>query len=224
MDYEEAFDLQCRLRERRIAKQIPDVLLLLEHPPTITVGRSGRKENILASEKSLKKKGIHLVYTNRGGDVTYHGPGQLVGYTIIDLHRYGMDLHLFLRMLEEVSIRTLERWNIKAHRLDGITGVWVENEKIASIGLHIKRGVALHGFGLNVQPNLAHFSLIYPCGIRDKGVTSIAKLIPRPLDMKEIAPYVAKVFGEIFHLDMKKAPSAGFNLDLDLGQPMGDFP
>ena len=152
----------------------------------------------------LEEQGIRLIASNRGGDVTYHGPGQLVGYTILDLSSYGTDLRVHLDRLEEVIIQTLEKFEIRAGRRPVCTGVWVEEEKIASIGLHIKRWVTMHGFALNVNPNLEHFSLIYPCGIRDKSTTSMERLLGSPIDMTLVREHITEAFGKVFRLRLEE--------------------
>ncbi|MFQ5873262.1 MAG: lipoyl(octanoyl) transferase LipB [Dehalococcoidia bacterium] len=209
VDYQDALHLQVSLRDRRIAGEIPDTLVLLEHPPVVTIGRSGNKSNVLVPDGHLADHGIQLLYTNRGGDVTYHGPGQLVGYTIIDLRPYGTDLRTHLRRLEQVIIQALEAFRIHAGRNQACTGVWVGDEKIASIGLHVKRWVTTHGFALNLQPNLEHFSLIYPCGLMDKAVTSVERLLGYPVDPVQARKTLAEAFGNIFGLCMReeKAPA-----------------
>ena len=200
LGYEDALNLQVSLRDQRIAGSIPDTLILLEHPPVITVGRSGNTENVLVSDAVLLQNGIELYHTNRGGDVTYHGPGQLVGYTILDLKPYGLDLRLHLRRIEEVVIQALKAFDIQATRVPGSTGVWVKDEKIASIGLHIKRWVTMHGFALNLQPQLHHFSFINPCGIRDKSMTSMERLLGRPVEHRLVRKELAAAFGVVFDL------------------------
>ncbi len=204
LGYEDALDLQVSLRDQRIARSIPDTLVLLEHPPVITVGRSGNTENVLVSDAVLKGNGIELYHTNRGGDVTYHGPGQLVGYTILDLKPYGLDIRLHLRRIEEVVIQALKAFDIPGTRVPGATGVWVKDEKIASIGLHIKRWVTMHGFALNLQPQLHHFSFINPCGIRDKSMTSMARLLGRPVEQSLVRKELAAAFGVVFGLDLRE--------------------
>jgi lipoate-protein ligase B len=152
-------------------------LILVEHdPPVITLGRGSRKEHILASRDQLAAEGIEVYESSRGGDVTYHGPGQLVGYPIIRLDRHGRDMHRYLRDLEEVVIRVLNGLGIKGHRLKRLAGVWVGDLKVAAIGVTVRRWISYHGFSLNVSPNLSHFNLIVPCGINDKRVTSLKQL------------------------------------------------
>ena len=210
VDYQVALDLQVSLRDRRIAGVIPDTLVLLEHPPVVTIGRSGNRSNVLVPDGHLAEHGIQLWHANRGGDVTYHGPGQLVGYTIIDLRPYGVDLRAHLRRLEQVIIQALDAFGIRAERNQACTGVWVGDEKIASIGLHVKRWVTMHGFALNLQPNLEHFSLIYPCGLRDKAVTSVERLLGYPIDPMQARKALAQAFGNLFRLCIEEKPPPGF--------------
>jgi lipoate-protein ligase B len=199
IDYAQAYKLQQELLSRRAAGEIADILLLLEHPPTITLGRSARLENVLVSPAQLAREGVSLVFTDRGGDVTYHGPGQLVGYPILDLRARGKDAHKYLRNLEEVLIRTLEDFSIASGRDENHPGVWVSDEEIAAIGLKLKRWVTMHGFALNVNTNLAHFSLINPCGFTNRRATSMAELlgreIPIPMVKERLLLHFAQVFG-----------------------------
>ncbi len=175
ISYPDAWDLQSRLREARIAGEVPDTLLLLEHLPTITIGRGGKADGILAAPQTLASKGIQVFPTERGGQVTYHGPGQVVGYTLFDLQGFGCDVHDFVRTIEQALIDALQELSITARRVPKLPGVWVGERKIAAIGIHIKRWVAMHGFALNVNPDLEAFSLIVPCGITEREVTSIHK-------------------------------------------------
>ena len=206
VDYQSALDLQTDLRDRRIAGEIPDTLVLLEHLPVITLGRSGNMENILVPESELAERGIHFFHANRGGDVTYHGPGQIVGYTIMDLTRHGTDLRKHLRKLEEVLIRALEGLGVGGIRREGVTGVWVGENKIASIGIHVKRWVTMHGFALNVSPDMEHISLIYPCGIKDAPMTSVEKILGMPVSQAHVRRALKKAFGQVFGLRLEGMP------------------
>ena len=175
-------------------------LILVEHdPPVITMGRARGQDNIVATPQQLAGEGVEIHQTTRGGDVTYHGPGQLVGYPIVRVDRHGRDVHRYLRDLEEVLIRLLGRFDIEGARREGLTGIWVGDEKIAAIGVAFSRWVSYHGFALNVAPDLSHFGLIVPCGITDKGVTSMAAALGRDVDVADVkAPLVecvADVFG-----------------------------
>lgn len=173
--YAEAFELQNRCVERRKRGEIPDQLLFVEHPHVITLGRNGHLENLLASEDALRRSGVEFHETNRGGDVTYHGPGQIVGYPIFDLREWKRDVVAYVRALEQVIIGALEGFGIAGDRVNGATGVWVNGAKVAAIGVHISRWVTSHGFALNVTTDLNYFQLIVPCGLT-KPVTSLAAL------------------------------------------------
>lgn len=177
MAYDDALSLQARLVEQRRAGEIGDVLLLVEHPAVLTLGvRGDGRAHILASDDDLAARDIEVFETRRGGDVTYHGPGQIVGYPIIDLNPDRRDVHKYVRDIEEVLIRVAADYGISTARMPGLTGVWAGDEKLAAIGVRIQRWVTSHGFALNHTTDLSHFGLIVPCGIADKGVTSLAKL------------------------------------------------
>ena len=198
--YSDALDLQKRLVEQRKAGTIPDQLLLLEHPPVITLGVSTRNDrsHIVAPPQELEREGVEVFESGRGGDVTYHGPGQLVGYPILDLHPDRRDVHRYVRDLEEVLIGAADTFGIHSHRSPGLTGTWVGDRKLAAIGVRIARWITSHGFALNVSTNLAHFDLIVPCGIPDKGVTSIAQLSPVPVTMTAAEDAVVAGFCAVF--------------------------
>jgi lipoyl(octanoyl) transferase len=198
--YQAALDLQKRLVEERKAGRIPDQLLLLEHPPVITLGARNHnaRSNVLETAESLAQKGVELFETGRGGDVTYHGPGQLVGYPIIELPADRHDVHRYVRDLEEVLIQAVSDFGITAVRIPGLTGIWVGDLKLAAIGVRISRWVTSHGFALNVSTDLSNFGLIVPCGITDKGVTSMERLLGRPAPMDEVATAVVRRFERLF--------------------------
>lgn len=200
VSYAEGLEIQKELVEKRKAGEIPDQLLLLEHPPVITLGVKTRnnRSNIVATPEALKAAGVEVFETGRGGDVTYHGPGQLVGYPILDLRPDRCDVHAYVRDLEEVLIRATAAFGIEAGRQPGLTGVWVGNEKLAAIGVRIARWVTSHGFAYNVNTTLSHFDFIIPCGITDKGVTSLQRLLGRPVDMDVVADNVELAFREVF--------------------------
>jgi lipoate-protein ligase B len=198
MEYQEAYELQKTLHRQRVEGKISDVLLLLEHPPTITVGKSGNLKNILFSRERLAQEGISLFFIDRGGDVTYHGPGQLVGYPIVDLERRGKDLHRYVNDLEEVMLRTLRDFSINGDRDESHPGVWVKNEEIAAIGLSVRRWVSMHGFALNINTDLNHFSFINPCGFTDRKATSMAKIINGDVSIKEVTNSLISHFCNIF--------------------------
>src|SRR6185295_16106910 len=177
---------------------IEDVLLLLEHDPVITLGRSARRDNLLLSEEELRARGIEVFETGRGGDVTYHGPGQLVGYPILDLSPDRRDVHRYVRDLEEVMQRTCGDYGRAASRVEGLTGTWLGDEKIGAIGVRIARWVTSHGFAFNVGTDLAAFELIVPCGIRGRGVTSLERQLGRPLPLEEVMDRIAANFAAVF--------------------------
>jgi len=198
VDYLEALSVQMELVEARINNSIPDVLLLLEHPHVYTIGRGGKEENLLVDREELRMKGIDVLRVNRGGDVTYHGPGQLVGYPIMKLGDCGRDVLLYLRKLEQVLKETLNVWGIDAQQIPGLTGVWVGDMKIGAIGVGMKRWVTFHGFALNVFPDLSYFRYIVPCGITKKGVTSLENLLKKRVNMEEVMDVLLDRFGRIF--------------------------
>jgi lipoyl(octanoyl) transferase len=200
VSYADGLELQRQLVERRKADEIPDQLLLLEHPPVITLGVKTRNDrsHVVATPQVLEEEGVAVFETGRGGDVTYHGPGQLVGYPILDLRPDRCDVHRYVRDLEEVLIRAAAAFGIAAGRSPGLTGVWVRDEKLAAIGVRIARWITSHGFALNVSTNLAHFGLIVPCGITDKGVTSLEKLLGRPVALSAAEDAVVEAFCAVF--------------------------
>ena len=190
--YAEGLELQARLVADRQAGRIDDTLLLLEHEPVFTLGRNARAENVLHSEEALKARGFDVFETGRGGDVTYHGPGQVVGYPILHLAPDRCDVHRYVRDLEEVMIRTCADYGVEARRVTGMTGAWVGDDKIGAIGVRIARWVTSHGFALNVATDLTPFDLIVPCGIRGRGVTSLARVIDRDVPLGDVAEALAR--------------------------------
>ncbi len=197
-DYQETYKTQKQLVKKRYEERIPDTLILVEHHPVFTIGRSGSRKNIRAPSEKLKKEGIKVYETDRGGDITYHGPGQIVGYPIIDLRRYGKDVHLYLRALEEVLIKLLKNFSIYAERVKGMTGVWVNDKKIASIGIGVSKWVTYHGFSLNIDPNMRHFAMINPCGL-SKPVTSMKEQLNSKCPSRaEIEEKLVKTFARFF--------------------------
>ena len=203
--YEDALDLQKRLVEMRSQNTINDTLILLEHPPVFTITRKNTLKNILSSPDELKEKGISICKTNRGGDITYHGPGQLVGYPIMDIKKHGKDLHKYIRTIEEMIIKLLMDYGISAHRSKINPGVWVGEEKIAAIGIAVKSSwITMHGFSFNINPDLNHYSLIVPCGISDKGVTSLSKVLRKSVSQKEVRQKLIQHYGEVFNLRTRK--------------------
>jgi len=197
--------LQNRDKNSTAPEEVPiNYLIFTEHPPVITLGKSGKKEHLLVRESFLKEQGIEFYQTNRGGDITYHGPGQIVGYPILDLEQFFTDIHRYLRTLEEVIICTLAVYGIKAGRSKNETGVWIDPEhpqkarKICAMGVRCSRWVTMHGWALNVNTNLSHFDYIIPCGIRNKAVTSMEKELGRKINMEEVKSFLAENFIKLF--------------------------
>jgi len=197
--YREAYHLQTKLLRSKLDGETADALVLLEHPPTITIGKSGKLGNVLASHAQLVKEGVSLFFADRGGDVTYHGPGQLVGYPIIDLRQRERDVHKYVHDIEEVIIRTLGSFSISAGRDKGHPGVWVKNEEVAAIGIRIRKWITMHGFALNVKPDLKYFSFINPCGFRNRQATSISKLLSEDVPMEAVIQRLIFYFSEVFN-------------------------
>jgi lipoate-protein ligase B len=206
--YAPAYELQQRLVAARKAGAIPDVLLLCEHPHVITLGRNGKREHLRASDHLLRQMNVEFHATDRGGDITYHGPGQLVGYPILNLAEIRRDVAWYMRGLEEALIRATASFGIAAQRVPGLTGVWVDvpgakPEKLAAIGVHLSRWVTSHGFAYNISTDLRYFDLIVPCGIPDKKATSLERLLGRVVKREEVAPEIVAGFGEVFGLHMQ---------------------
>ena len=195
LGYQEAWEFQRALVEERTQGKGPDSLLLLEHPPTYTLGRRGRESDLLLPRRELERQGAAVYDVDRGGEVTYHGPGQLVGYPIVDLRGWGGPLR-YVRALEAVLVKTLSDFGVQAGRIEGLTGVWAEEKKIAAIGVRISRGVTSHGFALNVSTDLSWFRHIIPCGIHGSEVTSLEYLIGHSAPLKEVAEVVVERFGQ----------------------------
>jgi lipoyl(octanoyl) transferase len=200
--YSDGLRMQEQAVERLRAGDGPEQLFLIEHPHVFTLGRGANSGNILASREQLLSHSIEVHETGRGGDVTYHGPGQLVGYPIINLKPDRCDVHRYVRDIEEVLIRTVADFGVTGGRVKGLTGVWVGNEKIAAIGVRIARWITSHGFALNVNTDLSYFQMIVPCGITDKGVTSLSRLLGRTVEMQEVSRAAARHFGEVFERDV----------------------
>ena len=207
--YQQAWALQKRIVAARKANLVPDVLLLCEHPHVITLGRNGKREHLLASDHLLKQMNVEFCATDRGGDITYHGPGQIVGYPILHLAEIRRDVAWYMRQLEEAMIRATHEYGIAAERDAGKTGVWVKtphgDEKLGSIGVHLSRWVTSHGFAYNVSTDLRYFDLIVPCGIADKKAASLEKLLGRAVERREVAEKIAQHFGKVFGLEMRSA-------------------
>jgi len=193
IEYKEGLKLQ-KLYEEKSLNAKTDFLLLLEHYPVITIGKSGNSLNILFNEDALKNKGVSVYHTGRGGDVTYHGPGQLVGYPILNLRYYKKDVKWYVKSLEEVLIKVLNEYGIKAEIIPKLIGVWVKNKKIASIGVRIRKWITTHGFALNVNNDLTPFSYIIPCGIKDVDITSMKEVLNKEIDMKTLKKNIIKEF------------------------------
>ena len=207
--YGEALELQRSVARARIAGDIEqDVLLLVEHPPVITLGRSSKDAHLLANSAQLAARGVELFEVERGGDVTFHGPGQLVGYPIVDLKRHKQDLHWYLRQVEEVLIRALGTFGIEGGRVAKYTGVWTRDRKIASIGVHARDWVTWHGFALNVSTELSYFELIVPCGIPEVTMTSLQRELGREVSLGEVGEVVARATADVFDLQPRSTQLA----------------
>ncbi|MGE5591473.1 MAG: lipoyl(octanoyl) transferase LipB [Bacillota bacterium] len=196
--YEPVWELQKGLVQARRSGCAGDVLLFVEHPHTYTLGRRGDPGHLLVGQDQLSQEGIPFVRIDRGGDITYHGPGQLVGYPIVDLSPWNRDLVRYVRMLEDVLIRALGDFGVKARREEGYTGVWTDRNKVAAIGVKVSGGVTSHGFALNVGTDLSYFERIIPCGIQDRGVTSLSRLLGRSVDLDEARGAVTRQFAQVF--------------------------
>ncbi len=220
IDYKEAWDFQeelfkfnvdAKIENRKADKVVTETknhLLFCEHPHVYTLGKSGNENHLLLSENLLKQKGATYYKINRGGDITYHGPGQIVGYPILDLDFFFTDIHKYLRFLEEMIIRTLSEYGIKAERYEGYTGVWIDVDnplkarKICAMGVRCSRWVTMHGFAFNIHPNLEYFNNIVPCGISDKQVTSLEKELNRKVDVEEVKQKLKKHFAQLFEAEL----------------------
>jgi len=226
--YAEAYALQKRVVAARKAEAIEDVLLLCEHPHVITQGRNGKREHLLVSKHVLRQKGVEYYETSRGGDITYHGPGQIVGYPILNLGAIRRDVVWYVRTLEEAMIRATSEFGITAERVAGKTGIWVRagntEEKLAAIGVHISRWVTSHGFAYNVSTDLRNFDLIVPCGIAECKATSLEKLLGRSVEEKEVSPRIAKHLGELLGLEMKEASVKAILEKLEQVEPQLEVP
>lgn len=196
--YDQGLQWQERAVEGLRSSDAPEQLLLLEHPHVFTLGRGADSSNILADQQQLQTNSVEVHETGRGGDVTYHGPGQLVGYPIINLKPDRCDVHRYVRDIEEVLIRTIAEFGVTGTRIPGLTGVWVGNEKIGAIGVRIARWITSHGFALNITTDLNYFKMIVPCGISGKGVTSLSRVTGRQIELGEVAQVVASQFGKVF--------------------------
>lgn len=200
-EYKEIWDLQKQLFELRAENKIPDIFLLNEHNHVYTIGKSGNGNHLLSTEEELLATGAEVFYTDRGGDITYHGPGQIVGYPILDLNNYYLDTHKYLRDIEEVLILTLKDFQLQGTRSEGMTGVWVGNNKIAAIGIKISRWITMHGFAFNVNTDLSYFDRIIPCGIFHKGVTSLQQVLGHSVDIAEVNESIISNFEKVFGVE-----------------------
>ena len=203
LDYDEGLRLQRQRVAQRKASEIPDTLLLLEHPHVYTLGRNAKRQHLLISQERLAQLKAQVFETDRGGDITYHGPGQLVGYPIIDLTQHRRDISWYMRSLEEVFIGVAAEYGVRANQLPGAAGVWVGDAKLVALGVHVSRWVTSHGFAFNVNTDLEYFDCIVPCGLPDKGVTSLRELLGKPVEMESVIERVVKGFGETFRLEMQ---------------------
>jgi len=199
IDYKEAWDLQHEIHTKRITGEVNDYLLLLEHPNTYTLGKTAHRENLKGSEEYLKANNISVYDIDRGGDITYHGPGQIVGYPIIDLNNWFKDTHKYLRALEEVIIKTCSDFGLDCERNPKHTGVWIGDRKIAAIGIKVSRWITMHGFAFNVNTDLNLFNGIIPCGIHDKSVTSLSKELKSEISIQEVKDKLLKNFSNVFN-------------------------
>ena len=216
IDYKEAWDLQKNIFEMRYRKEIDDVLLLLEHPHTYTLGKTAHRENLICDDEYLEKNHISVYDIDRGGDITYHGTGQIVGYPIFDLNDWDKDTHKYLRALEEVLIKTCEDYGLQAGRIPGLTGVWINDRKIAAIGIKVSRWITMHGFAFNINTDLNLYNGIIPCGITDKEVTSLQKELGRKIDLDEVKQKILKNVKEVFAYDEYEVKDANVLLEKNL--------
>jgi lipoyl(octanoyl) transferase len=214
VDYAEGHRLQKELQTKRIAGEIGDCVLLLEHPPVLTLGRSAKAQHVVASAEVLEARGIAVYPVGRGGDVTYHGPGQLVAYPIIDLKPDRQDVRKYVWSLEEAMIRTCADFGLAAARIDGLHGAWIQDRKIGAVGVRISRWVTMHGLALNANNDLSYFELIVPCGIEDKGVTSLSTELGRIVRVAEVLDPFSHHFAELHRtsIEWQDAPPAGLSL------------
>ncbi|NPV72034.1 MAG: lipoyl(octanoyl) transferase LipB [Firmicutes bacterium] len=209
VEYDQAFRFQELVHQERCSGTIPDTVIIQVNPPVITIGRSGSRGNLKVSEEALVRAGVRVLHVSRGGDVTYHGPGQLVISPVLGLKDLGVNLRRYVYGLEQVVISLLSLYGIDAGRIDGLPGVWVGNRKIAALGIAVRRGVTLHGVSLNVQPDLRHFDWITPCGLEGYGVTSMAACLGRPLDEQQLKSEFLREFGVEFGADTSYGSSPG---------------
>ncbi len=199
--YEPVWAFQKQLHAARHSGEVPDSLIFVEHDPVYTLGKNGEEEHIVGPDQFLQEEGIEVFRIGRGGDVTYHGPGQIVGYPIFDLRQHRKSIRWYMESLEEVILRVLETWDIEGERVEGRPGVWVDGNKICAVGVRIARWVSLHGFAFNLFPNMDHFDGIVPCGIQDAGVTSVRSLLDRKPDPERTRQKLTEAVQEVFSFD-----------------------
>ena len=204
IEYDKAWDLQRDVFKLRTINELNDILFLLEHPHTYTLGKTADRKNLISNETFLQKHKIKVYDIDRGGDITYHGPGQIVGYPIIKLSDWKEDTHLYLRNLEQVIIDVCAEYGLQTERIEGLTGVWIEDRKIAAIGIKVSRWITMHGFAFNINTNLNLFNGIIPCGITDKKVTSLQKELGKQIDIKEVKQKLIEKFKKAFDYDEYK--------------------
>ncbi len=210
IDYQKAWNLQHKIFNNRLSNEIEDTLLLLEHPNTYTLGKSSNKANLLFSDLEMQQKNIVVYNIDRGGDITYHGPGQIVGYPIINLSLWQKDIHKYLRTLEEVIIQTLLEFGVNGERNKEHTGVWVGNNKICAIGIKVTRWITMHGFALNINTNMDFFNGIIPCGIKNKGVTSLKNELNKQIEIDLVKKSLLQKFYEIFDYNELEIQNGNF--------------
>lgn len=216
IEYEAAWNLQKAIIAAKRLHSFPNTLLLVEHPPVYTIGRRGGAQHLLVPRAVLAGEGISVLEIERGGDITFHGPGQLVGYPILDLHHFRPDVHFYLRQLEEVLIETLRAFGIVATRQPGLTGVWVGEKKVAAIGIHVQSWITMHGFALNVTTDLSYFDRIIPCGIQGRSVGSMAHWLGDSISLPTVAETLVDCFGAVFGATMRKRSRAAMEAALSL--------
>lgn len=210
LGFEEALAMQMKICELKKAGFAADVLLLLEHTPVVTLGRNGDWNNLLVSEETLRMRGVSRHHIDRGGDITFHGPGQLVGYPLLKLERHEQDVHLYMRNLEEAIICVLSEYGIDAGRQEKLTGVWTSSGKICALGVHISRWITRHGLALNVNTDLSYYDLIVPCGLHGKQIASMQSILGCEVDVREVAEKLLTHFGRIFERKMVSVSDLGF--------------
>lgn len=202
IDYDEAFKIQEYLFQKVLEEDIKGFLTLLEHFPVITIGNNRNRSNLVSSRKKLEKNGIKLVQSNRGGDITFHGPGQLVGYPVLDLSEFKKDLSLYVYNLEEVVIRVLEIYGLEGKRIKGLRGVFLGKQKIASVGVRVKKWITMHGFSFNINPDLSYFGNIVACGLKDFTPTSLCKILDKDIPIDDVKEHTINCFQQVFDITM----------------------